>query len=66
VLVVKTPEARKSWDSLASSPRGRTHTNTDVRDQREAEDLNRVLREQVMPLYHERDGDASHAAGSAA
>ena len=36
---------------------GRTHTNTDIHDQRDAEDLNRVLREQVIPLYYERDGD---------
>jgi hypothetical protein len=40
-----------------AAARSRTHTNTDVRDQRDAEDLNRVLREQVMPLYYERDGD---------
>jgi starch phosphorylase len=36
---------------------GRTHTNMDIHDQRDAEDLNRVLREQVIPLYYERDGD---------
>jgi starch phosphorylase len=36
---------------------GRTHTNADIHDQRDAEDLNRVLREQVIPLYYERDLD---------
>lgn len=49
----------KAWDSLNGFAigGGRTHTNTDVHDQRDAEDLNRVLREHVIPLYYERDGD---------
>ncbi len=34
---------------------GRTHTNMDIHDKRDAEDLNRVLREEVIPLYYERD-----------
>ncbi|HWD98076.1 MAG TPA: alpha-glucan family phosphorylase, partial [Bryobacteraceae bacterium] len=36
---------------------GRTHSNPEIHDQRDAEDLNRVLREQVIPLYYERDVD---------
>jgi starch phosphorylase len=36
---------------------GRTHTNLQVHDQRDAEDLRRVLREEVIPLYYERDVD---------
>ena len=36
---------------------GRTHTNLDVHDQRDAEDLRRVLRDEVIPLYYERDVD---------
>jgi starch phosphorylase len=36
---------------------GRTHTDHDIHDKRDAEDLNRVLREEVIPLYYERDGD---------
>jgi starch phosphorylase len=29
----------------------------DIHDQRDAEDLSRTLREEVIPLYYERDGD---------
>jgi starch phosphorylase len=36
---------------------GRTHSNMDIHDQRDAEDLSRTLREEVIPLYYERDGD---------
>ncbi len=36
---------------------GRTHTNMDIHDRRDADDLSRVLREQVIPLYYERDAD---------
>jgi starch phosphorylase len=36
---------------------GRTHTNHEVHDKRDAEDLSRTLREEVIPLYYERDGD---------
>jgi len=36
---------------------GRTHTNVDVHDTRDAEDLYRVLREEVIPLYYQRDVD---------
>ena len=36
---------------------GRTHSNMDVHDSRDGDDLYRVLREQVIPLYYQRDKD---------
>ena len=36
---------------------GRTHSNMSVHDTRDGEDLYRVLREQVIPLYYHRDRD---------
>jgi starch phosphorylase len=36
---------------------GRTHSNMDVHDQRDGDDLYRVLREEVIPLYYQRDRD---------
>jgi starch phosphorylase len=36
---------------------GRTHSNMDVHDTRDGEDLYRVLREEVIPLYYKRDHD---------
>jgi starch phosphorylase len=36
---------------------GRTHTNMNVHDTRDGEDLYRVLKEEVIPLYYKRDGD---------
>jgi len=36
---------------------GETHTNIDVHDRRDAEALLRVLRDEVVPLYYERDPD---------
>jgi len=36
---------------------GRTHTDPNVHDMRDAEDLLRVLREEVIPLYYHRDRD---------
>jgi len=36
---------------------GRTHSNADVHDARDGEDLHRTLREEVIPLYYERDRD---------
>ena len=36
---------------------GETHADPAVHDARDAEDLYTVLREQVIPLYYERDGD---------
>ena len=36
---------------------GRTHANMDVHDRRDGDDLYRVLREEVIPLYYERDRD---------
>jgi starch phosphorylase len=34
---------------------GRTHINMDVHDRRDGEDLYRVLRDEVIPLYYQRD-----------
>jgi starch phosphorylase len=36
---------------------GRTHSNMSVHDTRDGEDLYRVLREEVIPLYYGRDRD---------
>jgi len=36
---------------------GQTHSDTDVQDARDAEDLLRVLRDEVIPLYYQRDRD---------
>jgi len=36
---------------------GRTHSQTDVHDARDADDLYRVLRDEVIPLYYDRDQD---------
>jgi glycogen phosphorylase len=36
---------------------GRTHSDMNVHDTRDAEDLLRVLREEVIPLYYHRDRD---------
>jgi len=36
---------------------GRTHTAMDVHDSRDAEDLYRVLRDEVIPLFYQRDRD---------
>ena len=36
---------------------GRTHSSMDVHDTRDGEDLYRVLREEVIPLYYQRDRD---------
>ena len=36
---------------------GRTHSNLDVHDQRDGEYLLRTLREEVIPLYYQRDRD---------
>jgi len=36
---------------------GRTHSNPDLHDARDREDLYRVLREEVIPLYYQRDRD---------
>ena len=36
---------------------GRTHANVSVHDTRDGEDLHRTLREQVIPLYYQRDRD---------
>jgi glycogen phosphorylase len=36
---------------------GRTHSNMNVHDTRDAEDLLRALREEVIPLFYQRDRD---------
>jgi starch phosphorylase len=36
---------------------GRTHSNMEIHDQRDGEDLYRVLRDEVIPLYYQRDKD---------
>lgn len=36
---------------------GRTHSNTEVHDARDGDELYRVLKEEVIPLYYERDED---------
>ena len=37
--------------------RGRTHSNMDVHDSRDGDDLYRALLDEVIPLYYERDRD---------
>jgi len=37
--------------------KGRTHSNMQVHDSRDRDDLYRALREEVIPLYYERDQD---------
>jgi len=36
---------------------GRTHSNMDVHDRRDGEDLYRTLKDEVIPLYYQRDRD---------
>ena len=36
---------------------GRTHSNVEVHDKRDGDDLLRTLREEVIPLYYQRDRD---------
>jgi starch phosphorylase len=36
---------------------GRTHSNMDVHDNRDGDELYRALREEVIPLYYQRDND---------
>jgi glycogen phosphorylase len=38
---------------------GRTHSDMNVHDKRDGEDLHRTLREEVIPLYYQRDRDGS-------
>ena len=37
--------------------KGRTHSNMDVHDSRDGEDLYRVLHDELIPLYYQRDKD---------
>ena len=36
---------------------GKTHSNLDIHDSRDGDDLYRTLREEVIPLYYQRDRD---------
>lgn len=36
---------------------GRTHVNQDIQDDRDAKDLMRVLKDEVIPLFYDRDDD---------
>ena len=36
---------------------GRTHSNVEIHDKRDGEDLYRVLRDEVIPLYYQRNDD---------
>jgi len=49
----------EAYDGLNgfSIGQGRTHSNMDMHDSRDGEDLYRVLREEVIPLYYQRDRD---------
>src|SRR3984885_7637604 len=42
---------------------GRTHTNMNVHDTRDGEDLYRVLHDEVIPLYYQRDQDGLPRGG---
>ena len=39
-------------------------TRTDVQDERDGKDLDRVLREEIIPLYFHRDRDGFRGPGS--
>jgi starch phosphorylase len=39
------------------SDRAETHTDVDIHDKRDGEDLHRVLRDEVIPLFYQRDRD---------
>ena len=43
---------------------GETHSSTDMHDRRDAASLRSVLRDEVMPLYYDRDATACRAPGS--
>jgi len=45
---------------------GRTHSNMTVHDAQDAEALQRTLRDEVIPLYYQRDNDGLPEAGSSA
>src|SRR5262249_3752965 len=36
---------------------GRSHVNQEIQDDRDAKDLMRVLKEEVIPLFYDRDDD---------
>jgi starch phosphorylase len=49
----------EAYDGLNgfSIGQGRTHSNMDMHDTRDGEDLYRVLQDEVIPLYYQRDRD---------
>jgi glycogen phosphorylase len=49
----------EAYDSMNgfSIGTGRTHSNMNVHDTRDGEDLRRTLREEVIPLFYQRDRD---------
>lgn len=49
----------EAYDGMNGFPIGigRTHSNQSVHDVRDGEDLQRTLREEVIPLYYQRDRD---------
>jgi starch phosphorylase len=49
----------EAYDGLNGSAigTGRTHSKMDVHDARDSKDLYRVLREEMIPLYYQRDRD---------
>jgi starch phosphorylase len=49
----------EAYDSMNgfSIGTGRTHSNMNVHDTRDGEDLRRALREEVIPLFYQRDRD---------
>ncbi len=49
----------EAYDGLNgfSIGKGRTHTNMDVHDSRDGEDLYRAMKDELIPLYYQRDRD---------
>ena len=49
----------EAYDGLNgfSIGKGRTHSNMDVHDSRDGEDLYRAMKEELIPLYYQRDRD---------
>ena len=49
----------EAYDGLNgfSIGKGRTHSNMDVHDSRDGEDLYRTMKEELIPLYYQRDRD---------
>src|ERR1700726_2594884 len=58
-LLVPDGGGAEAYDGLNgfSIGTGRTHSNMQVHDLRDGEELYRVLREEVIPLFYQRDRD---------